>query len=325
MKFNIRADLFGQLSAMEEAGLPFDKALDVVHLPGSQYARVQATRKWIRRGRGIAEAGLKGGLFTSIEASLVHAATLSGSPARTYRLIAEQCARRAARVKAMRSRLIPPAVMIVIAILLRPLPSLASGSLTLTGYLVKDLLPWFGVGIIVYLLVDLVRRRKSSAPLFWKIQLDGVLPFVPLFGRVEVRRNLRDFFESMALLLEGGVAILEAIPVALETVRNQAVKHRLSQVMPRIGAGVSFAQALSELSVFGRTHACELIRTGEMSGALPRMLFRYSEAETADINRFDDTVAEWVPRLAYTSAALLVGYAVIHSGAFMPSLPEALR
>jgi hypothetical protein len=55
------------------------------------------------------------------------------------------------------------------------------------------------------------------------------------------------------------------------------------------------------------------------------MLFRYSEAEAAAINRFDDLVAEWVPRLAYTSTALLIGYGMIHSGALGPRLPQGLR
>jgi hypothetical protein len=68
-----------------------------------------------------------------------------------------------------------------------------------------------------------------------------------------------------------------------------------------------------------------LIRTGEASGTLPRMLLRYSQAEGAEIDRFDDLVAEWIPRIAYTSSALLIGYGMIHSGAFMPSLPRELR
>jgi general secretion pathway protein F len=79
------------------------------------------------------------------------------------------------------------------------------------------------------------------------------------------------------------------------------------------------------LSLFGRPQTYELIRTGEASGALPRMLSRYSEAETAAIDRFDDLVAEWIPRIVYTSTALLIGYAMIRSGAFMPSLPHELR
>jgi general secretion pathway protein F len=324
MKFNVRADLFGQLATMEEAGLPFEKVLDIVHLPPKERPRLKATRKWIRLGLGIAEAGLKSGLFTPLEASLVRTATSSGSPARTYRLIADQCARRAARMKAMKARMTLPLVMIAISIVLGPVPDLVTGRLTLSNYLAKHLLPWIAVGVIAYLLCDLLGRRQPGTQSSWRIRLDGALRFVPLFGPMEVRRNLRDFFDSMALLLEAGVPILEALPIALDTLRNQALKAQLARIKPRIEAGSSFGQALAGLPVSG-TQAYGLIRTGEASGTLPRMLLRYAEAETAAIDRFDDLAAEWIPRLAYTSAALLIGYAVIHSGAFMPALPQELR
>ncbi len=325
MKFNVRADLFGQLAALEEAGLPFDKVVDIVHLPPNESARLKATRKWIRRGVGIAEAGRRSGLFTPLEASLVRMATLSGSPARTYRLIADQCAQRAARIKAVKSRMILPAVVIAVWIILGPVPDLVAGNLTLSGYLAKHLLPWIGAGGAAYLLLDLLRRRESSAQSFWRVRFDGVLPLLPLFGPMEVRRNLRDFFDGLALLLEAGVPILEALPIALDTVRNQALKAQLAQIKPRLDAGASFGQTIAGLPLFGRAQAFELIRTGEASGALPRMLLRYSQAETAAIDRFDDLVAEWIPRLAYTATALLVGYGLIHGGAFMPSLPQDLR
>ena len=325
LKFKIRAELFGQLAAMEEAGLPFDKVLEIVHLPPNEGARLKATRKCIRLGLGIAESGLRSGLFTPLEASLVRTATVSGSPARTYRLIANQCARRAARIKALKSRLAIPAIMIAVWVILGPVPNLVAGSLTLNSYLAMHLLPWVGAGVTAYLLLDRIRRRQGSADSSWGIPLDGVLPFVPLFGPMEVRRNLRTFFDSLALLLEGGVPILEALPIALDTVRNQALKSQLAQIKPRIEAGASFEQALAGLPLFGRTQRYELVRTGEASGALPRMLLRYSEAETAAIDRFDDLVVEWIPRIAYTSTALLIGYGMIHGGAFMPSLPHQLR
>jgi general secretion pathway protein F len=325
MRFAIRADLFSQLAAMEEAGLPFDKVIDILSLPGSEAARVQETRKLIRRGVGIAEAGRRSGLFTPLEASLVRMATVSGSPARTYHLLADQCARRAMRMKALKSRLAVPAVMIAAWIVLGPVPNLVTGNLTLGGYLFKHLLPWIGVGVAAYLLLDSSHRRQSGAPSIWRARFDGLILHLPLFGPMEVRRNLRDFFDSLALMLEAGVPILEAVPIALDTVRNCALKSELAQIKPRINAGGSFAQAIAGLSFFGRTQSFELIRTGEVSGSLPRALSRYAAAETAAIDRFDDLVAEWIPRLVYTSAALLIGYSLIRGGAFMPSLPPDLR
>jgi general secretion pathway protein F len=321
MKFNVRADLFSQLATMEDAGLPFDNALRLVHLPPRERPRLAATRKWIRLG--IADAGLKGGLFTSIEASLLRAATASGSPSRAYHLLSDHYARRAARTKVMKSRMLLPVVMLVIAVFIRPLPNLVAGTLTWEGYLLKYLLPWIAVGGVAYLLGEPSQRWQSGRAA--RNALGRVLPLMPLFGPIQVRRNIRDFFDSLALLLEAGMPILDALPIALSTVRNQTIRKQLSQIKPRIKAGASFAQAVSELSFPGHAHACALITPGEASGALPQMLFRYSEAETAAINQFDDLVAEWVPRIAYTSTALLIGYGMIHSGAFKPLLPQDLR
>ena len=321
MKFNVRADLFSQLATMEDAGLPFDNAVRLVHLPPRERARLAATRKWIRLG--IADAGLKGGLFTSIEASLLRAAAASGSPSRAYHLLSDHYARRAARTKVMKSRMMLPVVILVIAVFIRPLPNLVAGTLTWGGYLLKYLLPWIAVGGVAYLLGEPTQRWQSARAL--RNALGRVLPLMPLFGPIQVRRNIRDFFDSLALLLQAGIPVLDALPIALSTVRNQTLRKQLSQIKPRIEAGASFAQAVAELSFPSHVHACALIAAGEASGTLPQMLFRYSEAETVAINRFDDLVAEWVPRVAYTSTALLIGYAMIHGGAFMPLLPQGLR
>jgi general secretion pathway protein F len=321
MSFNVRADLFSQLATMEDAGLPFDNALRLVHLPPRERPRLAGTLKWIRLG--IADAGLKSGLFTSIEASLLRAATASGSPSRAYQLLSDHYARRAVRAKMMKSRLMLPVVMLVIAVFIRPLPNLVAGTLTWGRYLLRYLLPWIAVGGAAYLLCQPSPRWQLARAV--RNALDRVFSLVPLFGPVQVRRSLRDFFDSLALLLEAGMPILDALPIALSTVRDQTLKKKLSQIKPRIQAGASFAQAVSELSFPGHAHACALIAPGEASGALAQMLFRYSEAETVAINRFDDLVAEWVPRIAYTSTALLIGYAMIQSGAFRPSLPQSLR
>jgi general secretion pathway protein F len=216
-----------------------------------------------------------------------------------------------------------PVLMFVSAVVISPLPNLVAGSLTWQGYLLKHLLPWVAVAGAVYLLGELSQRWQSArAP---QDTLGRVFSLVPLFGPIQVRRNIRDFFDSLALLLEAGMPILDALPIALSTVRNQTLRRQLSQIKPRIEAGASFSQAVAELSFPNHAHACALIAPGEASGVLPQMLFRYSEAETAAINRFDDFVAEWVPRLFYTATALLIGYGMIHSGAFTPSLPQDLR
>jgi hypothetical protein len=76
---------------------------------------------------------------------------------------------------------------------------------------------------------------------------------------------------------------------------------------------VSFGRAITGLSLFGRTGAYELLQTGKASSALPRALLPVSEAETAEIDRSDDLLAEWIRQVVYTATALLIGYGMIRA------------
>jgi len=324
LKFNVRADLFKQLRAMEEAGLPTDKALGLTRLPGAA-PRLTTMRRLLGKGMGIVEAGSTSGLFTRWEASLLHAASSAGKLAHTYRRLSDYYARQAAHVAAMRSRMMLPLAIVVIAILVQPLPSLIAGTLSPGGFLIKCFLGLTAVGGAVYLFTGWPHRFEPGSSATADIPLDPVLPRVPLFGPMYERRNVRDCFESLALLLEAGMPILEALPLAVNTIRNQALKLQFSQIKPRIERGASFAEAVSELSFTGHAQAHAMIVAGEASGALPEVLFKYSESETREINQFDDLVAEWTPRLAYTLVLLWIGYGILRSGAFMPSLPPDLR
>jgi len=325
LKFETRAELFRQLAAMEQAGLPVDRALGMVRLPRDAQPRVAAMRKWLGLGFGIGEAGLRGGLFTPLEAALLHAACNAGSPAHTYRRLADYCARRAARLAKMKSRLMLPLATLLIADFLGPLPKVFAGELSAGGYLLRCLLPLLALCAALYLLGELPRRLQPDSAAMRKIQLDGTLLRLPCFGTMIERRNVRDFFDSLALLLEAGMPILQALPIALEAMRNEEIRQRFSQIKPHIEAGASFTQAVGVLFFAGQAQASALIQAGEAGGALPDALFRCSDSETETIERFDDFVAEWTPRLVYTITALWIGYGIVHSGAFMPSLPGDLR
>jgi general secretion pathway protein F len=324
LKLKIRADLFKQLGAMEDAGLPIDKALGLMRLPGAS-RRLTTMRRSLGKGGGIAEAGLKSGLFTRWEASLLHAAFSAGNLTHIYRRLSDYYARRAAHVAAMRSRMMLPLAMLVITIFVQPLPSLVAGTLSLGGFLIKCLLELIALGVAVYLFTGLPERLRPDSSATRNIPLDPVLPRVPLFGPVYVRRNVRDCFESLALLLEAGMPMLEALPLSVDTMRSQELKQQFSQIKPRVEGGATFAQAVGELSFVGDVQAHAMILAGEASGALPEVLFRYSESETRAIDQFDDLVAEWTPRLVYTLVLVWIGYGILRSGAFMPSLPPELR
>jgi general secretion pathway protein F len=217
-----------------------------------------------------------------------------------------------------------PLAMLVIAILVQPLPALVAGTLSPGGYLMKCVLELLLVGGALCLFTGLPRRISPASTSSGILALDEILPLVPPFRSMHERRSVRDGFETLALLLEAGMPILEALPLSVEVMRSPAVKRQFSRVGARIGGGASFAQAIGELSFAGCDQAHAMIVAGEASGALPEVLFSYATSETAAIGRFDDLVAEWAPRVAYALVVIWIGVGILTSGAFMPRVPPDL-
>ena len=127
LPYRIRAELFSQLTKMESAGLPFDRALSVLHLVEEGQERLVSMVALLKR-HDFATAGERSGLFTRLEARLIHAAMSSGSPAHMYGRLAECYTARAMQVATMKSRMVMPAGVFLLALIIEPLPGLASGA-----------------------------------------------------------------------------------------------------------------------------------------------------------------------------------------------------
>lgn len=62
--------------------------------------------------------------------------------------------------------------------------------------------------------------------------------------------------------------------------------------------------------------------TGVHSGSLPAMLFRYAEAEMDTINRFEQELSVWTPRLPCVALAAWTTYDILSgASALMPVRP----
>jgi general secretion pathway protein F len=227
LPYRIRAELFMQLARLERAGLPYDRAIAALALPAPAARRLRAMQALAAKGVDAAKAGAQSGLFTALESRLVRAALNAGSPARTYERLAEVYAERARQWAAMKSRLTLPAFVLMLALAVPPLPALVSGSLTVTGYAWQVTWPLLAIAAIVAVLRWLGRQDGNSKG-------KSFFQRVPLYGRIFVRTNLRDFFESLALMLEAGVPMLSALPAALETVTDGDVRRELSRVRQRV-------------------------------------------------------------------------------------------
>ena len=325
LPYRLRAELYSQLAQMEAAGLPFNKAFALLEVAIPAKSRLAEMKKLTVRGIDPAKAGERCGLFTTLEARLIHAALSAGSPAVMYRRLADFYTQRSMQLATMKSRMMMPALVLLLALFIQPLPALIGGSISAGGYILQILKPIIVLAILFFgggMLWSHLLNRAQNSP------LETLLLRVPLLGPLTVRRNVRDFFESLALMLEAGMSMLDALPAALDTVEVGVIKRAFSQIAPRIENGAALAGAITGLPYINRETSSqrliEFVTTGEASGTLPEMLMRHARLETDAINGFYQHLAEWMPRIFYGLIMLWMAYGLLTGGGFMPKVPKDL-
>lgn len=317
LSYRLRADLFLQLSRLEIAGVAYDRAMATLGLPAPGAQRLKAMQALAAKGIDAAKAGEQSGLFTKLEARLVRAALSAGSPAATYQRLATYYSQRAMQWTAIKARLTMPAFVLGLALLIQPLPALIGGSLGVAGYAWQVIAPVLVIAAIVVVLRWVAAQSgRSKGKSFYQA--------VPLYGPIFVRTNLRDFFESLALMLEAGVSMLDALPAAIDTVTDGDIRRELTRVRQRVEQRATFAKALEEVSYLRGSRVLAFAHTGEESGKLAEMLMRHAEMETADIGLFYEQLAAWLPRIVYALVAIKIAVGIFSSGAFMPRVPADL-
>jgi general secretion pathway protein F len=318
LPFRVRAELFTQLEKMETAGLPADRAFSILQVSGEAKPRL-ATMRGLMKSHDIATAGLRSGLFTMLESRLIQASTIAGSPARVYRRLADYYTARAMQLSTMRAQMMTPICVFLLALIIAPLPSLVGGSIGFIGYLWAVLYP---ILVIVALGFGVRWWLKNRA------KESSIVMAIPIYGALVVRQNVRDFFESLALMLEAGVSMLEALPLALDTIEEPGVRREFARVGPRVREGATLAHAIADSRYLGSAQSRErlvsFVNTGEQSGTLPEMLLRHAAMETSEINGWYEQLAIWAPRIVYGMVMVWMIVSLLSGPGFLPRVPADL-
>lgn len=303
LPYQVRADLFAHLAAMELAGLPPDKAFGLLRAPGRAQERVLAQRKLLKRGNDPASAGFKSGLFTTFETALLRAALAAGSPGPSYKRLAGRYATKAAQLATLKARMVLPLAMLFMALCVRPLPGLVTGTLGGGAYLWQVMAPLLVLALVAMLAVRGPAWFLAGDAAPGREAVERILLALPLCGKLHKRRNARDFIESLALLLEAGLPMFDAYRIALATVNNSILRADFAQALPAMEAGAPFADAITLLTLVDTDHLHGFAATGEQSGTLPEMLMRHAKTETERLDLIQAQIVEWLPRIFYACVA----------------------
>lgn len=318
-----RAGLFAHLAAMERAGVPIDRALASLNLGARHEAAVKRLRQMVENGRDLASSGQLSGVFTPLESSLVRAAQEAGALAHIHEQLAQRYDEQARHAADLVSRLLLPAGVLVLVLTVKPLPALIGGSLSVAGYLAAVVLPVLALCALLSGARVLWRRwqqRRTERP----GQFDDLLLALPVLGSLQRRADLRNYCDSLGLLLEAGMPVLDALPRASSAMNNPRLRRDFASLAPRVAAGQSLARAFEGLSFPGKAMLIGVLNAGEATGRPGEALLHFARLQAQQLAASEQMLASWAPRLFYLAVAIWMAYGLLTGGGFFPTLPAEL-
>ena len=90
-------------------------------------------------------------------------------------------------------------------------------------------------------------------------------------GRLLNRLELQRWLESMSLLLASGVVLTESIRISSEVINNRYLGLKIKGIEVRLRRGETLSQISRSISCID-DFIIELMKAGEISGELPKML-----------------------------------------------------
>ena len=283
-------NLTRELSTLLKAGLPLDRALDIMTSLGDNEPLAEMlgnVRERVKEGTTLADAmEQQGPIFSRFYISLLRAGESGGALEVVLERLADHLESAKETRNALTSALIYPAILVVVAIV---------SIFILLGYVVPQFTEMFdgmgqalpistritiavGEGLQAYgwLLVLLVAAglwfmRQQLATPASAYKWHALLLRLPIAGAIVVKMEVARFAHTLSTLLHNGLPLLKALTIVKDTMGNRVLADGLEKVAGSLKEGQSLAEPLSEVPHFS-PFAVHMIRVGEESGELEQIL-----------------------------------------------------
>ncbi len=320
------ANLSREIATLLAAGLPLTRALSVAAKAASAPKVTQVLSRLLTRvqsGAALSSAmASEPAVFDGFYVSMVRAGEASGDLAGVLERLYREQSRIEDAKDAIRSALAYPIILLfvaclsVIVLLVFVLPQFevlfreSGADLPLVTRVVIGLagfLRTFGWLILVVIALGWIAVRVGLRDAGFRRRWHLGLLSTPILGSLLTRIELQRYSASLAMLLQGGVHLPEALAKAHESVGNLALKQALNTAADQVRHGDALAEALHRQGCIP-ARAVELIRIGEEVGELATMIERTAELyerETAAVMRRFVTLIE--PALILVIGLIVAG------------------
>ena len=277
-----------------------------------------ATQLWdeLRQGRSLSEAMRKQlKVFNESVVKLVQAGEATGNLKKVLARIVESMEEQKAIRGKLMAALSYPCFLIIVAIglvflflfsllpriegLLESLGSDLPASTTLLIASANGLLKYGWIAAIGIALVvgGLISWRKSNAG---RYKFDSITLRVPGAGKIIRDMEILQFTQTLSLLLENGIIMVQALAMAERSLSNVAMREAFGEARVKVTEGVALSSAFKSTGYFDDM-ALDVFTVGENTGDVVPGLRQMSQQYTEMIDRFVKTM------LGVISTGVLLG------------------
>jgi len=285
-----------QLSIMVRGGGSLQRALELLHLEcNNQVLRrvLTSVRSTVDEGGSLSNAlGAHAGIFTPRFVSVVGAGEFTGRLSPALEQMADILEKEhEAKQKAKRTMMMPlftigaSGIMLVLmlTVLLPPLlstfermgadmPFITRLAVAMVNWVRSDMTTILG-GLGVLALAFWVLRRIPAM----QERMHRAKARIPLWGSIVVARELSVFSRTVGMLVEAGVSLTQAIPLAISGSRNLALKRAFEAGEESLVSGHGLTTGFRDHSILPKMWV-ELIMIGEESNTLGRSMNELADA-----------------------------------------------
>ncbi|MDJ0944589.1 MAG: type II secretion system F family protein [Kiloniellales bacterium] len=289
-----------QVATLLGAGLPLDRALDILVEMAEQAPQRRLVAKIVEEVRGgatLADAlDKQEETFPVYYRSMVRAGEAGATLEAVLGRLADFMERSQAMRAQVRSSLIYPTILLVfaglsLAVMLtfvvptfKPLLDDAGTELPLSTQIViaaGDVFEAYWWLMLLGAVAAFFGARAALARPATRLWCHRHLLRLPLAGQLWVKIDVARFARTLSTLLSNGVVLLSALALTRDVLSNAALADLLGRIEPDVKAGRGLAEPLAESGLFPIL-AVQLLRVGEESGHLEEMLAKLAEIYDAD-------------------------------------------
>ncbi|MEY3996595.1 MAG: ral secretion pathway protein [Pseudomonadota bacterium] len=305
-----RTLLMRQLASLSQAGLPQEQALTVLLSQAenkSEQEILGAIRSKILEGSSLSQALAQyPATFASELIAMIAAGEQSGKLSLVLENWADYLEARANLKQQVVASLAYPAIVAVVALLMvlglmtYVVPQIvgvfknaktALPLLTQIMMAASNFLRSYGIYLLLAMIATVMLIRiilKMPAP---KLAFHSFLLRMPLVGNLMQAAQTERFASTLAILIRGGVPMLDALNAAKRTLTNKVLINQLDSTITHVQSGATLARGitLSQNKASPKERMANLlthlIASGEATGKLPDMLTRAAQLQGAILSR----------------------------------------